>query len=57
MYYTDQSFLEQSYEEDSISVESRFMSRQIDSAAPTSIISELLLNELEDEVSFVKYGQ
>ena len=53
LYYADQSFVEQSYEDDSISVKSRFMTRQIDSTAPSSITGELLLHELEDEVSFV----
>ena len=57
LYYADQSFVEQSYEGDSISVKSRFMTRQIDSTSPSSIIGELLLHELEDEVSFVQYGQ
>lgn len=56
LYYADQSFVEQSYEGDSISVKSRFMTRQIDSTSPSSIIGELLLHELEDEVSFVQYG-
>ena len=53
LYYADQSFVEQSYEDESISVKSRFMTRQIDSTAPSSITGELLLHELEDEVSFV----
>ena len=57
IYYADQSFVEQSYEEETISVRSRFINRQIDNQTPSSIVGELVLNELEDEVSYLQYGQ
>ena len=56
IYYADQTFVEQQYEDKTISVTSRFMQRQIDSKAPYSVVGELLLNELEDEASYLQYG-